>query len=196
MTTTYRQQLQRLCPSNSVKNLYTIINNSELNKNEKTEIYDLLKNITQEPKPEEMCVAVKIPECCICMEQIVCQEETTSCDHKFHINCIHKWCESNNSCPMCRQTNPIGLIEHDTTSTGNTSTGNTTTGNTTTGNTSTGNTTTGNTSTGNTGENINYYYNNNHINNDINNNIKYVINIIVIISILIIQLILLLILFI
>ena len=154
MTTTRRQPVQRLRRSNAVKNLHGIINNSELNEDEKTEIYDLLvkelgielENITQEPEREEICVAVELPECCICMEQIDCQEETTSCSHKFHTSCIHRWCESNNSCPMCRQTNPIGLMEHPTTPTGN------------------------------TGENRNYYYNNyNNINNyinNINNNIR------------------------
>lgn len=148
MTTTRRQPVQRLRRSNAVKNLHGIINTSELNDDEKTEIYDLLvkelgielENITQEPEREETCVAVEIPECCICMEQIDCQEETASCGHKFHISCIHRWCESNNSCPMCRQTNPTGLMDHSTTPTGN------------------------------TGENMNYNYNNyNNINNYINN---------------------------
>ena len=151
MTTTRRQPVQRLHRSNAVKNLHGIINNSELNEDEKTEIYDLLvkelgielENITQEPEREETCIAVELPECCICMEQIDCQEETTRCGHKFHTSCIHRWCESINSCPMCRQTNPIGLIDHPTRPTGN------------------------------TGENINYYYNNynnyNNINNYINN---------------------------
>ena len=41
MTTTRRQQVQRLRRSNAVKNLHNIINNSELNEDEKTEIYDL-----------------------------------------------------------------------------------------------------------------------------------------------------------
>lgn len=148
MTTTRRQPVQRLRRSNAVKNLHGIINTSELNDDEKNEIYDLLvkelgiklENITQEPDREETCVAVEIPECCICMEQIVCQEETTSCGHKFHSSCIHRWCETNNNCPMCRTCNPFGLMERPTTPTGN------------------------------TGENINYYYNNfNNINNYINN---------------------------
>jgi len=149
MTTTRRQSVQRLRRSNAVKNLHGIINTSELNDDEKNEIYDLLvkelgielENITQESEREETCVAVEIPECCICMEQIVCQEEITSCGHKFHTDCIHKWCETNNNCPMCRTCNPIGLMEHPTTSTGN------------------------------TGENRNYYYNNyiNNINNNIHN---------------------------
>lgn len=148
MTTTRRQPVQRLRRSNAVKNLHGIINTSELNDDEKNEIYDLLvkelgielENITQEPDREETCVAVEIPECCICMEQIVCQEETTSCGHKFHSSCIHRWCESNNNCPMCRTCNPIGIMERPTTPTGI------------------------------TGENINYYYNNyNNINNYINN---------------------------
>lgn len=130
MTTTRRQPVQRLRRSNAVKNLHGIINTSELNDDEKNEIYDLLV--------EEL--GIEIPECCICMEQIVCQEETTSCGHKFHSSCIHRWCESNNNCPMCRTCNPIGIMERPTTPTGN------------------------------TGENINYDYNNfNNYNNYINN---------------------------
>lgn len=151
MTTTRRQPVQRLRRSNAVKNLHGIINTSELNDDEKNEIYDLLvkelgielENITQESEREETCVAVEIPECCICMEQIVCQEETTSCGHKFHINCIHRWCETNNNCPMCRTYNPIGIMERHTTTAGN------------------------------TGSSMNYNYNNynnyNNINNYINN---------------------------
>jgi len=138
MTTTRRQPVQRLRRSNAVKNLHGIISSSDLGEDEKNEIYLLLikdfnielENIIQESEREETCVAVEIPECCICMEQIDCQEETTSCGHKFHTSCIHRWCESNNCCPMCRQTDPIGLMDHPTTPTGNTE------------------------------ENINYYYNN------------------------------------
>ena len=128
MTTTRRQPVQRLRRSNAVKNLHNIINNSELNDDEKNEIYLLLikdfnielENITRESEREETCVAVEIPECCICMEQIVCEEETTNCGHKFHTDCIHKWCETNNNCPMCRTCNPIGIMERPTTPTGNT----------------------------------------------------------------------------
>lgn len=119
MTTTRRQPVQRLSRSNAVKNLHGIINTSELNDDEKNEIYLLLikdfnielENITRESEREETCVAVEIPECCICMEQIVCEEETTSCGHKFHSSCIHRWCETNNSCPMCRTGNPVELVE-------------------------------------------------------------------------------------
>lgn len=135
MTTTRRQQVQRLRRSNVIYDLLV------------KELGIELENITQEPDREETCVAVEIPECCICMEQIVCQEETTSCGHKFHSSCIHRWCETNNNCPMCRTCNPIGIMERPTTPTGN------------------------------TGENINYYYNNyNNIINNYNNIIRNIRN--------------------
>lgn len=153
MTTTRGQQAKRLCRSNAINNLHGIINTSELNEDEKNEIYDLLvkelgielENITQDPEREEICVAVEIPECCICMEQIVCQEKTTSCGHKFHTSCIHRWCESNNNCPMCRTRNPIEIMEPLIIPTGNIET------------------------------NINYFYNNinNNNNDNINNNNNY-----------------------
>lgn len=76
-----------------------------------------LENITPEPELQEICAAVEIPECCICMEHIYYQEESTSCGHNFHTSCIHRWCESNNSCPMCRRYNPIGLMGQPTTPT-------------------------------------------------------------------------------
>jgi hypothetical protein len=116
MTTTRRQPVQRLRRSNALKNLHGIINTSELNDDEKNEIYDLL------------------------VKELGIELENITQGHKFHSSCIHRWCETNNNCPMCRTCNPIGLMERPTTPTGN------------------------------TGENINYYYNNfNNINNYINN---------------------------
>ena len=101
---------------NSTKILYETIYNSEIKENEKCEVYDLLikiltaelKYITEVEK-KELTEIVEIFECSICMEQIVC-EETTSCGHKFHKNCIDYWCRSNNSCPICRTTNPLSIL--------------------------------------------------------------------------------------
>ena len=128
MTSTQMQSVKTLIRSNAVKNLHDITNTNELNEEEKSDNYDLLvkqmdiklENITQEPEIEKTCVFIEKPECCICMEEIICQEETTFCGHKFHINCINKWCETNNVCPMCRICNPIGITKCPTAPTGNT----------------------------------------------------------------------------
>ena len=43
-------------------------------------------------------------QCSVCLESInvgdVCVE--LRCSHKFHLRCIERWCESHNTCPMCR----------------------------------------------------------------------------------------------
>lgn len=43
-------------------------------------------------------------ECSICMEPIESPNEslTLECRHKYHVNCIKKWKENNESCPLCR----------------------------------------------------------------------------------------------
>ncbi len=44
-------------------------------------------------------------ECSICLEPIRAPNEslTLECCHKYHVNCIKKWKENNESCPLCRQ---------------------------------------------------------------------------------------------
>jgi Ring finger domain len=44
-------------------------------------------------------------ECPICLGELV---TTTKCGHKFHSSCIHKWLETNDSCPMCRD--EVGVV--------------------------------------------------------------------------------------
>lgn len=49
-------------------------------------------------------------ECSICLDDIYSDSSvkcstphiTTQCGHRFHTNCLHKWCMDNNSCPTCR----------------------------------------------------------------------------------------------
>ena len=42
-------------------------------------------------------------KCSICMENIKGECYITPCNHKYHEECIDKWKERNNTCPMCRE---------------------------------------------------------------------------------------------
>ena len=53
-------------------------------------------------------------ECSICFNEIEISCHTfnsptalftTKCGHKFHNRCISIWCQTNNSCPICRKKN-------------------------------------------------------------------------------------------
>ena len=41
-------------------------------------------------------------KCSICMSNIEDKCYITPCNHKYHKECIDKWKERNNTCPMCR----------------------------------------------------------------------------------------------
>mmetsp|Transcript_43779 Transcript_43779/g.85920 ORF Transcript_43779/g.85920 Transcript_43779/m.85920 type:complete len:201 (-) Transcript_43779:29-631(-) len=44
--------------------------------------------------------------CTICLEDYVCDEEfaiTNECKHVFHSECILRWLEQHNECPICRK---------------------------------------------------------------------------------------------
>tara|TARA_B110000977_G_C11090636_1_gene496733 strand:+ start:1829 stop:2440 length:612 start_codon:yes stop_codon:yes gene_type:complete len=43
-------------------------------------------------------------QCSICLDNINIGESfvTLQCSHKFHLHCIERWCQSHNTCPMCR----------------------------------------------------------------------------------------------
>jgi surface protein len=46
-------------------------------------------------------------ECAICMNEVNHgKPEKTTCGHCFHPDCLKKWTEINNTCPMCRRTYP------------------------------------------------------------------------------------------
>ena len=51
--------------------------------------------------------------CSICLESLNSDPNqllfTTPCSHTFHSNCIHSWVNSNNSCPICRQSDIIDI---------------------------------------------------------------------------------------
>lgn len=44
-------------------------------------------------------------ECTICLEPMRSSEEslTLECHHGYHVDCIKKWKENNESCPLCRR---------------------------------------------------------------------------------------------
>ena len=53
-------------------------------------------------------------ECSICTEEVAIMCFTynnpidlfrTSCGHQFHKSCISRWCQINNTCPICRKKN-------------------------------------------------------------------------------------------
>ena len=46
-------------------------------------------------------------ECAICLNEVNQEKpEKTTCGHCFHPDCLDKWTEINNTCPMCRRPNP------------------------------------------------------------------------------------------
>ena len=58
-------------------------------------------------------------ECTICLLQYTEEtKKTTECNHIFHDECIGRWLQTNNSCPLCRtvlnQQKQTGLDETDT----------------------------------------------------------------------------------
>jgi DNA-binding helix-hairpin-helix protein with protein kinase domain len=48
-------------------------------------------------------------ECGICLDEINTWLYTTPCGHKYHRNCLHKWCVKNNNCPSCRRENVMNM---------------------------------------------------------------------------------------
>ena len=49
--------------------------------------------------PEECMLS----ECTICLVQYTEEtKKTTECHHIFHQECLDKWLQTNNSCPLCR----------------------------------------------------------------------------------------------
>jgi len=49
-----------------------------------------------------------LKECPICMDDFQKPDDEfredvkTNCGHYFHLDCILKWTEENNTCPLCR----------------------------------------------------------------------------------------------
>ena len=51
-----------------------------------------------------MCDVGEKEECSICLEQIIDYDTKliTVCNHTFHANCLRRWTDATNSCPLCR----------------------------------------------------------------------------------------------
>ena len=51
---------------------------------------------------------IKIDNCSICLDkQKYNCSIITNCNHIFHKECLKNWIELNDSCPLCRKTNPM-----------------------------------------------------------------------------------------
>lgn len=48
-------------------------------------------------------------DCAICMNKI-CNKCTLSCNHNFCFKCIDKWCDSKQTCPICRSSISVNSI--------------------------------------------------------------------------------------
>lgn len=46
-------------------------------------------------------------QCSICLNMISQEKKRLSCNHCFHNNCILKWLERDNRCPICRKIEPL-----------------------------------------------------------------------------------------
>ena len=42
-------------------------------------------------------------ECCVCLTNIDSHKYKLKCEHEFHTQCIMKWFETGNICPLCRE---------------------------------------------------------------------------------------------
>ena len=54
------------------------------------------------PTPHDPYFPVTCGDCCICLEGST-DAILPACGHRFHRDCILKWAECNNTCPMCRR---------------------------------------------------------------------------------------------
>ena len=41
-------------------------------------------------------------DCSICFEKLIEDTFLTECKHNFHIECLDKWTDNHNECPLCR----------------------------------------------------------------------------------------------
>ena len=67
-----------------------------------------LRKIEEEKKllqSQQQQIQQKLEEedcCCICLDDSNRVLQTTTCNHKFHGNCLNTWLEKNSTCPLCR----------------------------------------------------------------------------------------------
>jgi hypothetical protein len=68
-----------------------------------------VRNLKRFKMSEEYCKKddkgkLEYPTCSVCMSEIQQNNDTTliPCGHLYHDNCVSKWFDMNNSCPVCR----------------------------------------------------------------------------------------------
>ncbi|XP_022137468.1 E3 ubiquitin-protein ligase CIP8-like [Momordica charantia] len=52
-------------------------------------------------------------DCAICLDEIECGAVGMPCSHIYHRNCIVKWLQQNNLCPLCRFQMPLEMEEQE-----------------------------------------------------------------------------------
>ena len=53
--------------------------------------------------------------CTICIDEIILTNENTiklECEHFYHKDCINKWLENNNNCPICREVTEYKILNN------------------------------------------------------------------------------------
>ena len=77
-------------------------NNKKLNLEDKKYKY-ILKSF-QNKKIDSDNNLDNLDICAICLDQIKYKSKINSCRHKFCFDCIKKWAEISNKCPLCKKT--------------------------------------------------------------------------------------------
>jgi hypothetical protein len=58
------------------------------------------------------CNVHLLPTCTICLEDVRNNSKRLNCGHSFHVNCILRWYETSNECPVCRSAQNDDPIIH------------------------------------------------------------------------------------
>ena len=59
-------------------------------------------HVTNEPDCTQTYHVTNEPEtCCICLDDLISEVVITSCQHKFHKECLSTWFSYKRSCPLC-----------------------------------------------------------------------------------------------
>jgi hypothetical protein len=64
-----------------------------------------LDNIDMKEIDEKLCKSLEDLECSVCLKNFEIKDTIciTKCNHNYHKECISKWFELNNTCPLCRK---------------------------------------------------------------------------------------------
>jgi hypothetical protein len=55
--------------------------------------------------PDKHAGDINVPSCAICLDNFSGDQKKVAelrCQHIFHVDCLNKWVETNDICPMCR----------------------------------------------------------------------------------------------